>query len=414
MIFAPHQIRNWKHTVGEPHRWNISEGATRSGKTYMDYYKIPYRIRHADPNGLIVLLGNTQGTLERNILEPLRSIWGGALVGTVGGASNRVHMFGRDVYVLGADKQSAVTKIQGGGFSYCYGDEIATWAEPVFQMLKSRLDKPGSCFDGTTNPDNPKHWLHSFLQSDVDVYRQRFTLDENPFVSEDFKRNLKKEYWGTVYYDRYINGLWVAAEGIIYRKFADNPDAFIIDEPKKEDIAFCTIGVDFGGTGSAQAFQCTGFPRSMNRVITLDEYYTKDPVDPKGLADAFVEFVKRQLMKGRRVVEIRADSAEQVLIRGLQTALAKAGLPYQVKNAMKGSINERIRFYTLLQGAGRYQVVKTCEHTIDAFSTATWKPGALRDERLDNGTYNIDTLDAQEYSTEPFQEQILNIILAGG
>jgi hypothetical protein len=98
----------------------------------------------------------------------------------------------------------------------------------------------------------------------------------------------------------------------------------------------------------------------------------------------------------------------------LQTALVKAGLPYKVQNARKGSINDRIRFYTLLQGAGRYKVVKTCVHTIDAFSTVTWKPGALRDERLDNGTYNIDPLDAQEYSTEAFQDKIQKILLLGG
>ncbi len=414
MLFAPHQKRNWKNTVDARHRWNVSEGATRSGKTYMDYYKVPARIRAADHDGLIVLMGNTQGTLERNILAPLRNIWGGSLVGTIGGASNKVKLFGREAYALGADKQNAVTKIQGAGIAYCYGDEVATWAEPVFQMLKSRLDKPDSCFDGTTNPDNPKHWLHTFLQSDADIYRQRFTLDENPFVSDFFKEQLKKEYAGTVYYDRFINGLWVAAEGIIYRAFADNPEAFIIPEPKPEDVAFCTIGVDFGGTGSAQAFQCTGFPRMMNAVYTLDEYYTKEPIDPQGLSDAFVDFVKRQTAKRRQIVGIYADSAESVLIRGLQTALVKAGLPFKVQNAKKGSINDRIRFYSLLQGAGRYKVVKGCTHTVDAFSTVTWKPGALRDERLDDGTYNIDTLDAQEYSTEAYQDKIQKILLLGG
>ena len=407
-LLAPHQITNWKNTIGSFHRWNISEGATRSGKTYVDFYKIPWRVRHADKDGIIVLLGNTQGTLERNILEPLRSIWGQDFVGTIGGASSRVHLFGRDVYALGADKKTSVAKIQGSSIAYAYGDEIATWSEPVFQMLKSRLDKPTSCFDGTTNPDNPRHWLHQFLKSDADIYRQRFILDENPFVSDFFKEQLKKEYAGTVYYDRFILGKWRAAEGVIYRSFADNVDKFIRHQrPEVRDTAFCTIGVDFGGTGSAQAFQCTAFSRDLSRVETIDEYYTKEPLDPVNLAKDFADFVQLQVSRGYYIQEIRADSAESVLIRGLQTELDKRFMPYRVKPARKTAINDRIRFYCMLQSLGRYSVYESCKHTIEAFSTVTWKPGSIKDERQDDGTYNIDSLDAQEYSTESYQEQVM-------
>ena len=106
-------------------RWNVKTGATRSGKTYLDYYIIPKRIRACRGDGLIVLLGNTQGTIERNVLEPMRSIWG-SLVGTIS-SNNKAKLFGRDVYVLGADKKNQVARIQGAGIEYCYGDEITTW-----------------------------------------------------------------------------------------------------------------------------------------------------------------------------------------------------------------------------------------------------------------------------------------------
>ena len=101
-IFTEKQKEVWQNTVENYHRWNISFGATRSGKTFLDYYRIPYRIRHA-PEGLIVLLGNTQVTLERNILEPMRRIWGSELVGA---ASNtgKLTLFGRSCYAVGADK----------------------------------------------------------------------------------------------------------------------------------------------------------------------------------------------------------------------------------------------------------------------------------------------------------------------
>ena len=174
--------------TGANHRWNIKEGATRSGKTYLDYFLIPRRIRACKGSGLIVLLGNTKGTLERNILEPMRSIWGDELVGGIG-SDNTVMLFGKKCHALGADKVTQVSKLQGAGIEYCYGDEITTWNEEVFSMLKSRLDKPTSVFDGTCNPDGPNHWLLKFLNSDADIFRQHYTIYDNPNLSPQFIEN---------------------------------------------------------------------------------------------------------------------------------------------------------------------------------------------------------------------------------
>ena len=71
------------------HRYNIKEGAIRSGKTYMDLlYTIPYRVLNAQEDGLIFFIGNTQGTLETNILRPMREIYGEQLVGTINRSSS--------------------------------------------------------------------------------------------------------------------------------------------------------------------------------------------------------------------------------------------------------------------------------------------------------------------------------------
>lgn len=207
------------------HRWNIKTGATRSGKTYLDCaVTIPQRILAARDEGLLVMLGNTLGTLERNVLEPMRALWGPDLVGVVrtSASGNIVQLFGRKVYVLGADNKKHIARIQGAAFEYAYGDEITTWDEGVFQMLKSRLSCPHSHFDGTCNPDNPQHWFKKFLDSDADIYCQAYTIDDNPTLPPEFVAQLKKEYTGTVYYNRFILGQWAAAGGIIYRPFADS------------------------------------------------------------------------------------------------------------------------------------------------------------------------------------------------
>lgn len=93
------------------HRWNVKTGATRSGKTYLDCaVTIPKRLLASRGEGLCVMLGNTLGTLERNVLEPMRSLWGADLVGIVrtSASGNVVQLFGRKVYVLGADNKNTL------------------------------------------------------------------------------------------------------------------------------------------------------------------------------------------------------------------------------------------------------------------------------------------------------------------
>lgn len=388
-------------------RWNVKSGATRSGKTYMDYYVIPKRIRAvAGKDGLVVILGNTKGTLQRNIIEPLQNIWGMQLVSDIR-SDNTAMLFGEKCYCLGADKINQVNRIRGSSIKYCYGDEVVTWHPDVFNMLKSRLDKSYSKFDGTCNPEGPNHWFHKFLQSDADLFLQQYRIDDNPFNAKEFVENLKKEHKGTIFYDRYILGLWVAAEGIIYRLFADDTERFILKEKPK--VAFATIGVDFGGNGSAHAFSCTGFTQSMKEVVTLEEYYRKEIISPTQLEQDFVDFV--EMCKSKyKVAEAYCDSAETTLIQGLRNACAKKGIAISIKSAMKKEVNDRVRFYCRLMSSDRYKISKNCIHTIEAFRTALWDSKYItKDKRLDDGTTNIDSLDAQEYSTEPYMKAIMSI-----
>lgn len=220
------------------HRWNIKTGATGSGKSYVDIVcTIPKRIIAARGEGLIVLMGNTRGTLERNILEPMREVYPNLVSGIR--SDNTVTIFGKKVYALGADNKKHVARIQGATFEYVYGDEITTWSEDVFQMLKSRLRCEHSHFDGTCNPDSPLHWFKDFLESDADIYQQSYVIDDGvlpPNVVEE----LKKEYAGTVYFDRYILGKWTLADGLIYPMF-DN-----LVETQDREYEQYYISMDYG------------------------------------------------------------------------------------------------------------------------------------------------------------------------
>ena len=395
------------------HRWNIKCGATRSGKTYMDYYLIPMRIRECvGKDGIVLLLGNTKGTLQKNIIDPLREIWGSKLVGDIS-SNNTATLFGEKCYCIGADKISQVNRIRGCSVKYCYGDEVVTWHPDVFTMLKSRLDKPYSHFDGTCNPEGRLHWFKKFLdecgKKGIDLFVQDYCIDDNPYLPAGFVENLKKEYAGTVYYDRYIEGKWTSAEGIIYKSFADDPEKFIIDRIEPDRYLFAQIGVDFGGGSSAHAFNCTAFEKKFAGIVTVADYRRKDAATPEQLYDDFFVFLEicRQRLGTVPVVDVYCDSAEQTLIGGLKTEAARRRAGIDIHNACKKPINDRIRFYTIMQGAGRYKIYKECGETVEAFRTAVWKDNEVADVRLDNGTTNIDNLDAQEYSTENYMSEFL-------
>lgn len=221
------------------HRWNVKTGATGSGKSFVDMAAtIPKRIMACRGEGLIVLMGNTRGTLDRNILEPMREMWP-RCIGDIR-SDNTVMMFGKRVYALGADNKKHVARIQGATFEYVYGDEVTTWSEEVFQMLKSRLRCEHSHFDGTCNPDNPGHWFKQFLESGADIYQQSYIIDDGRLPAEVVE-NLKSEYAGTIYYDRFILGLWAAATGIIYPMYNEA----IAEVPEGEPDAY-VLSIDYG------------------------------------------------------------------------------------------------------------------------------------------------------------------------
>lgn len=397
-------------------RWNFKVGAVRSGKSYLDIsFQIIKEIRlRAGLDGLNVIIGVSKSTIERNVLQPMREIYTEALVGSIN-SNNIAYIAGEPVYCLGGEKVSQVAKLQGASIKYCYGDEVAKWNQEVFQMLKSRLDKSYSRFDGACNPEDPSHWLKTFIDDEsLDKYVQHYTIFDNPFLPKEFVENLCKEYAGTIYYDRYILGKWTRAEGIIFRKFADSPNTFtLMNLPDNAKFSHVNIGVDFGGNGSYHTFVATGFFPMYSHIVVLESERIDGQTTPDELDQAFVKFVRMVIDKYQKYSmsytwNVYADSAEQVLIRGFRVAVSKNNLPCNVLNARKMEIKQRIELLLRLFGINKLYFMFTAKSAIAAYSTAVWnsKEGHL-DERLDDGSTDIDTCDATEYSIEPEYKNIL-------
>lgn len=381
-------------------RWNIKAGATRSGKTYLDYYVIPKRIRAVKgKEGLILLLGNTKGTLQRNVIEPLKDIWGSALVGDIR-SDNTAMLFGEKVHCLGADKINQVDKLRGSSIKYCYGDEIVTWHKDVFDMLKSRLDKEYSCFDGTCNPEEPNHWFRNFIKDkSLDIFLQEYTIYDNPFLSPKFVKDLEKEYGNTVYFDRYILGKWARAEGLVFEEFVNNKEKYLIakeDLPKR--FIWCEMGYDIGGNKSAYGLTITA--QGIDGVVYVlkskkIQAQGMKTYDVKKACFDFIDTVEKTY--GVKVQNCYVDDNYYTLVNDMNDVRYMFGVASKIKNSMP--LWDRPLKLLNLMGKGKFKLVEgECDDLCNELEEVVFDDKSDKAIILDDGSTQIDTIDSLWYS----------------
>lgn len=395
------------------HRYNLKIGARRCGKTYLDIlFTIPDRIlERKDLDGLNVIFGVSKGTIERNVLQPLREIYGKDLVGFIN-SQNIANLFGQEVYCLGTEKISQVSKIQGTSIKYAYGDEMAKWNKEVFIMIQGSLDKPYSCLDGALNPENKNHWLKKdFLdvieEKGLDVYTQYYTIFDNPFLPKDFVENLCKEYKGTVYYNRLILGQWCDAEGLIFQQIANDDKRFITTTIQYNSII--SIGIDWGGNKSKHSITATKISRDFKSVQVLKASTMKATgTNTKQVFRWIINFIKEIQDKYGTVSFIFADSAEQVLNNSLNGELRANEINLVVQDSLKIEIKNRIELWNRLLNLDKLSFIEgQCQTLIEALQTALYDEKAKDDRWIDDGeTSDIDSLDSFNYSFEYWFEEI--------
>ena len=407
-VFTPRQedvIRLFKR--GELKRINLLEGSVSSGKTYISVILWYLFVASNDAEGGFLMVGKTLKSLKRNVLDLLEKLVGEDNF-TYSLSSKEGVLFGKRIYLEGVNDSRAESKIRGLTLSGAYVDEATLMTEDFFVMLLSRLRVPNAKLIATTNPDSPHHWLkEKFIDraDELDMLDMKFTLDDNTFLSPDYVDSVKKEYVGA-FYDRFILGKWKNAEGCVYPLFAEDKSRFIKADIDPEEIMFAVIGVDFGGNNSAHAFVLNGFTRGFKEVITLDECYVKEKISPSELDMRFADFVRRAKEK-YKVYDAYCDSAETTLIEGLKRVAYTERLGIDIRLAKKGAITERIRLYNKLMSYGRYFVLEGCEHLIEALESAVWKDKSISDVRLADGSMNVDSLDALEYTTESYVRDLM-------
>lgn len=374
-------------------RWNILSGAVSSGKTWISYWLVLKRARTLPP-GPCLLIGKTERTLRRNVLDPMAELFGTEVVSGIYG-DGEVKIAGRRFYAVGANDEKAVRKIQGLSLVYAYCDEFATYPETFVGMLKSRLRMPGACCDATCNPEGPYHHIKTeFLDrsDELDLKHWHFRLDDNTFLDPDYARAIKTEYRG-VWYQRYIEGLWVAAEGAIYDMFVRElgvPGSNVTDDAPKPLQWW--VSVDYGTTNPFHAVAgCEELIDGKPRLHIAHEWRYQADKSGRTMTDAeYAQALKAWMAENHitpRFLFVDPSAASFI------EALRRAGVTgvWGADNAVLDGIRRTAR----LMAAGLLVVNVKCEHLLREISGYVWDSKAQEhgeDKPLKANDHGVDAI----------------------
>lgn len=362
-------------------RWNIAIGAVRSGKSHLAVQDtIPEQIlARKGLKGLNMILGATRDNIERNVLEPMREIWGESVISEIN-SKNVATIAGEKVYCFGADNRGQVRKIRGSEIKYCYCDEICDINEEVFQMLKSRLSLEYSRFDGAANPAGPNHWVKKFIDTPgLDLYCQKYTIYDNPFLPESYVRSLEIEYAGTVFYDRYILGEWKQAEGLIY----PNHNLSVIEIRPEAAAKSSVVSIDYG---TLNAFAAILWEEIQGVWYAVDEYYysgreTGQQKTDSEYADDLESWIGERFKKTKFIIDPSAASFITELRKRKAT----------VKKA-KNDVSDGIRHVAGCMNSGSIKITKKCKRLIGELEEYSWDDRADKDQPIKENDHACDAL----------------------
>ena len=232
----------------------INHGAKRTGKTILDNDLFLYELRRvrkiADKLNIklpqYILAGADLGALQRNVLNELTNKYE---IEFKFDKHNRFVLFGVQVCCFGHSKINDLGRIRGMTSFGAYINEGTMANEEVFNEIKARCSGEGARMLIDTNPDQPEHWLKTnFIdKSDGKVIQAfHYELDDNTFLSDRYKNNIKSSTPSGMFYDRDIKGLWVSAEGIVYQDFRKEVHYISREELKNKNIVRYFAGVDWG------------------------------------------------------------------------------------------------------------------------------------------------------------------------
>lgn len=362
---------------------NIWQGSVRSGKTYISLWRFLDELING-PEGEYAMISRTYDSFKRNILPQLIRMIGGDARYYAG--KREMNIWGKTIFIIGADDERSESKIRGSTFSGAYVDEATIIPESVFKMLISRCAMGGARIFATTNPDSPFHWFKtSYLDNNPDVKTWKFTLDDNPELQEDEKEYLRRQYKG-IWYQRFIEGLWVQAEGAVYDHF-DVEMHTIAHAPGMPQ--YYIVGVDYGTTNPC-AFTLIGVNKNkFPNVWVENEYYFSSKVAQRQKTDSEYAADLIRFIKDKPVKQIYIDPSAA----SFKLELSRQGVEGLID--AENEVIDGIRFVSKYIDNGTLKITKACPNLIKEFQSYVWDAKSAKtgiDKPLKENDHCLDSL----------------------
>jgi PBSX family phage terminase large subunit len=343
----------------------LLSGAVQSSKTVGSLICWADRVSSGPKNAPRMMLGNTERTLRRNCIYPLQEFVG-AKNCRLNSGTGELFLFGRRIWLTGANNIGALSKVQGSVLLDGYADEIATYPIDVVKMLISRLSLPGAKMWGTCNPGPPAHPLKKMIIDRADEISARvwnFELDDNPFLDDVYKNWIKSCYTG-VWYKRMVKGLWATADGAVFGNF--DPDKHVIKALPDMPMDQMRIGVD---RGAANPTAFIKLERYGTVWIASDEYYHQNKEsDIKVNSQYAAQLIKFIGPLHHNSIEVDPSALDFI------HELSRAGLS-RVHSANNDVLNGIQKIAQALQ-TGNLLIHERCVHLIEEMQSYSWDPKA--------------------------------------
>ena len=368
----------------------ICYGSIRAGKTsLMSVAFVDWMMREFDRQHFI-LLGHTVGSAVRNVIDPYMAMAyargkyvlhyassAGVLTIRGNGRENYVHVFG-------ADNARSFQKIQGMTAAGLLVDEVTLCDRAAVEQAMARCSVDGSRYWFNCNPDSPRHWFHEewVLRADeMNALCLHFTLDDNPGLSREVIERYERQYHG-VFHDRYIKGLWVVAEGLVYQ-FEDESHLCTPEEAYGDGRGMWYVSCDYGITNPFAALLWRVTP---DCAYVVGEYYFDSRKEGRRKTDSEHYEALERLCLGKRVeavvIDPSASSMKEEIWRHGRFDVVDAD-----NNVLAGiSVTDQ-----MLHG-GAIKVSRSCSNTVGEFGLYRWDDRKAQDAVIKEHDHAMDAL----------------------
>ncbi len=353
--------------------WNLAHGSVRCGKTVATLFRFMQAVNDC-PDSLIAMVGHSSDTIYQNAIRLLLESDQLAVFRpfcTWFPGKRQLKFKDKTIITLGARDEGAIGNFQGKTFSLVYCDEMTLYPESIIDMIDTRLSNPYSMGFASMNPSHPKHkikqWIDKAEEGDPNYYALHFTLDDNPYVDESYKKRIRQSLSGLFYKRNYL-GLWCLAEGAIFDFF--DRKIHVVDKPPAA-AEYWVAGVDYGTTNnfacmlmgvSTGRYTQTGTVRWFEKEYVWDSHKMGRQKTNSEYADDVLAFLEPYGVKNVYVDPSAASFKLELRRRGFQVVDANNDV-FNGVNYMVSEVNR-----------GALLICADCENMIREVESYVWDP----------------------------------------